>query len=135
MGNNVNGVDNRLLVNRPLKQGQKDGGPDKANKAGEKNTSFRKVLAEKLEEKSGVEFSRHARNRLISRDIQPGENELRKLKSAVEKAEEKGARDSLIMVDDVAYVVSVENRTVITALNGDNMRENVFTNIDSAVFM
>ncbi|MFW5999106.1 MAG: TIGR02530 family flagellar biosynthesis protein [Bacillota bacterium] len=131
MENNINGVDGRLLVNRPLKE-KRDG---EAKKTGGKNTPFKKVLAKKLKEKSGVEFSRHARNRLMSRDIQPGEKELQKLKSAVEKAEEKGARDSLIMVEDVAYVVSVENKTVITALNGDNMRENVFTNIDSAVFM
>ena len=53
----------------------------------------------------------------------------------LEKAENKGSKDSLIMVDNVAYVVSVENKTVITAIDDQNVKENVFTNIDSAVFM
>jgi flagellar operon protein len=61
--------------------------------------------------------------------------ELDKLSTGVEKARNKGARDSLVMVNNVAYIVSVENNTVVTAVDEDSMDDNVLTNIDSAVFM
>ena len=60
-------------------------------------------------------------------------NELERLRGAVERAEEKGARDTLVLVEDKAFVVSVKNKTVITALSGAAIKEGVFTKIDSAV--
>jgi flagellar operon protein len=51
----------------------------------------------------------------------------------VDRAEEKGARDSLVLLRDMAFIVSVSNRTVVTAMDGERLKENVFTNIDSAV--
>ena len=129
-------MDNRIFVNQPIRPTQK---PDKTQKSKEKEKSsskdFKKVFARKLKEKSGVKFSKHAQKRLLSRDIKVSETELRQLKNGVQKAEEKGSCDSLIMVNDVAYVVSVENKTVVTAVDDQNVKENVFTNIDSAVFM
>ncbi len=124
-------MDNRILVNQPLRPVQKNTGTQKSK---QKN-SFKKIFASKLKEKSGVKFSRHAQKRLLSRNIKLSETELKQLKNAVKKAEEKGSRDSLIMVNDIAYVVSVENKTVVTAVDNQSMKENVFTNIDSAVFM
>jgi len=53
---------------------------------------------------------------------------------AVDKADAKGVKDTLIVMDRIAFVVNVKNRTVITALNSSEMKENVFTNIDGAVF-
>lgn len=132
-----NKLDNRLIYNHPIRPAQKP-----ARKSGKQpvkpeksQTPFKEVLANKLKEKTGVEFSKHARDRLISRDIKLNEADLKRLKMGVEKAAEKGSRDSLIMVDKVAYLVSIENRTVITAVDDKNVKENVFTNIDSAVFM
>lgn len=58
-----------------------------------------------------------------------------KLHTAIEKASNKGARESLILMDDLALVVSIKNKTVITAIDGANIKENVFTNIDSAVII
>jgi flagellar operon protein len=55
------------------------------------------------------------------------------LQHAITRAEEKGANDSLVMLRDMAFIVSVKNRTVVTAMHGENMKTNVFTNIDSAV--
>lgn len=92
--------------------------------------SFAQVLSERL---GDVKFSAHATTRLSSRGIRLGEAELRKLREAVDLAAAKGARDALVMVDDVALVVSIANRTVVTALDRDSARAHVFTNIDSAV--
>lgn len=91
---------------------------------------FAKLLSERLGE---VKFSAHATTRLASRGIRLSDVELGKLREAVDMAAAKGARDALVMVGDVALVVSVTNRTVVTALDRDSARAHVFTNIDSAV--
>jgi flagellar operon protein len=97
----------------------------------ENQTSFQDVLQQEL----GVKFSQHALQRLQSRDIKMGPAELNKLNTAVEKAAQKGAKESLILMNDLALVVSVKNKTVITAMDGASMKDNVFTNIDSAVII
>ncbi|HHW60564.1 MAG TPA: flagellar protein [Syntrophomonadaceae bacterium] len=95
--------------------------------------SFDKILQQEMN--SGLKFSRHARQRMQSRNIELDSHELERLHSGVNKAREKGSRDSLILMDNLALVVSVKNNTVITAVDGENLRENVFTNIDSAVIV
>ena len=72
---------------------------------------------------------------LKSRNINLSAAEMNKIEDAVGKAREKGARDSLILMSDLALVVSVKNNTVITAVDGDSLKDNVFTNIDSAVIV
>jgi flagellar operon protein len=91
-------------------------------------TSFADVLAEKT-----LKWSRHANEMLARRGIDITANRMDRITDAVDKASAKGAQDSLILVDDLALVVSVKNRTVITAIDGSNLKGNVFTNIDSAV--
>jgi len=82
----------------------------------------------------GVKFSQHATQRLETRNINLNPTQLNQLKNAVDKAAQKGAKESLILMNnDLAFVVSVTNRTVITAMDGASIRDNVFTNIDSAV--
>ncbi len=93
---------------------------------------FGDVLARTLEE---VRFSQHAAERLRARGIQLGPDEARRLAAGVERAAAKGARDSLILLGDLAFIVSVKNRTVVTAVDGPRLREGVFTNIDSAVLV
>ncbi|MER3475084.1 MAG: flagellar biosynthesis protein [Armatimonadota bacterium] len=83
----------------------------------------------------GIRFSAHAQARLQSRHIDLDAEALRRVESAVDKAAEKGSRESLLLMDDVALIVSVRNRTVITAIDKENLKENVFTNIDSAVLL
>ncbi|SMC65928.1 TIGR02530 family flagellar biosynthesis protein [Sporomusa malonica] len=103
-----------------------------ANKAGT-GSSFNQMLEQEI---SGVKFSQHALQRLNSRKIQLDSSQLSQLSQAVEKAAQKGAKESLILMNNsLAFVVSVKNRTVITALDGDSMKDNVFTNIDSAVII
>jgi flagellar operon protein len=78
-------------------------------------------------------FSRHALDRLRQRGIQLSQSMLDRLTNGVSRAAGKGSRDSVVFVDGTAYVVSVSNNTVITAVGSEHMREHVFTNIDSAV--
>lgn len=84
---------------------------------------------------SRLKVSGHAKTRLESRNIQLDHDAWERVMSGVDRAAAKGAKESLVMVDDVALVVSVKNRTVITAVDQANLKENVFTNIDSAVIV
>lgn len=95
---------------------------------------FAKVLDEKLPAQ-GLKFSQHAQERLASRGINLSAADLQKLSGAVDSVAQKGGKDSLIMLGDAAFVVSVKNRTVVTAMDRANMRGNVFTNIDSALIV
>ncbi|MDD6991450.1 MAG: hypothetical protein PUI48_06455 [Oscillospiraceae bacterium] len=94
------------------------------------------TTAEQLEIMSGVNFSRHAVERINQRniDVLSGEK-LRRLSKGVELAESKGSDDALVIVDRTAFVVSVRSNKVITAVDADDMQGNVFTNIDSTVIM
>ena len=94
---------------------------------------FQEVLKARLERETGVSFSAHAMTRLTERGVTLRRDEIDRLADAVGKADAKGVEDSLIMLDDKAFIVSVKNKTVITAMTGDTIRGNVFTNIDGTV--
>jgi len=96
--------------------------------------SFQQILQSTLEEQP-LQFSKHAMMRLNSRDIALSQEQVSRISEGVSKAQEKGIKDSLVLVDNLALVVNVENRTVITAMNQQNASENVFTNIDGAVIV
>ena len=82
----------------------------------------------------GVKYAQHAVQCLQTRNINLSPAQLNQLNSAVDKAAQKGSRESLILMNnELALVVSVTNRTVITAMDGASIKDNVFTNIDSAV--
>ena len=82
---------------------------------------------------ASLRFSKHAQERLAERGLELGPAHLQRLEGAVDRAAAKGARDSLVLMDDLALVVSVRNRTVITAVDAASGGERVFTNIDSVV--
>ncbi|MCR5756494.1 MAG: flagellar biosynthesis protein [Selenomonas sp.] len=88
-----------------------------------------------LAESQDLIFSAHAQNRLQQRNINLNHEDLTRLQSAVDKLAQKGARESLIYMQDVALVVSVANRTVITALEKMQGKDNIITNIDSAAII
>jgi len=104
-------------------------------KATEKKNSFGQIFQQQLEKQNSLKFSAHAEKRLQQRNITLDEEKMAKLESAVSKAEAKGAKESLILMNNLAFVVSVPNKTVITAMDQAGMKENVFTNIDSAVIV
>ena len=85
--------------------------------------------------RAGIKFSGHAQTRLASRQITLTDHDVARLGQAMTKAASKGAKDSLVLMDKTAFVVSVANRTVITAVASDALKENIFTNIDSAMIL
>ena len=100
-------------------------------KVNEKGNSFAEELRTMLSGKSQVQFSNHAIKRLESREI----DALERLNKGVELAAQKGCGQSLILVDGTAYIVSVANNKVITTVSQADLKENVFTNIDSTVIV
>jgi flagellar operon protein len=80
-----------------------------------------------------LKFSGHALARVQRRGIDLDTSKLRRLNEGVQRAAGKGSRDSVVLVDGTAFVVSIQHRTVITAVGAEHMKDNVFTNIDSAV--
>lgn len=109
----------RPAVNRPVQ--------DKGN-------DFSSILNQTISENREVKISKHAAMRLEARNINLNSDQVERLKSAVDKASVKGVRDTLVVMDEVAFVVNVNARTVITAVNQSELKDNVFTNIDGAVF-
>jgi flagellar operon protein len=102
--------------------------PNKSGGVGQAG-AFDALLTDRLK------LSGHAQTRLASRNIELGKEEWDRVLGGVDKAAEKGSKESLVMLDDIALVVSVRNRTVITAMDRENLKNNVFTNIDSAVIV
>ena len=82
-----------------------------------------------------INVSSHATKRLQERNIELDGNEYMKLKEAMGKLRAKGGHDSLVITNKAAYVVDVDKNTVVTAVDKNNMNENVFTKIDSTIFM
>ncbi len=103
--------------------------PPAAQPLGQGSTDFSAILSDRLK------VSAHAQTRLQSRDLQMDQAKWDRVMNGVDKAAQKGAKESLVMVDDIALVVSVKNRTVITAVSQEKLKDNVFTNIDSAVIV
>jgi len=98
-----------------------------------KQGNFAATLAKETERLDSLKISAHAEKRLNSSNIQLSESDVRRIDGAVQRAGEKGSNQSLIMLDNLALVVSVKNRVVITAVDDARTREGVFTNIDSVV--
>ncbi|HSV74339.1 MAG TPA: TIGR02530 family flagellar biosynthesis protein [Chthonomonadales bacterium] len=123
-------IDPRLLT--PLQPIPGAGSPPRTRPAD--GQAFADLLrSAETERAADLRFSAHAQTRIQSRQIAIGHGEMARIEGAVEKAAAKGARESLILVDDTALVVSIRNRTVITVVDRENLKQNVFTNIDSAV--
>ena len=96
--------------------------------------SFAEILRQETAKQVGeLKFSSHATSRLASRRIELSAAQMKSLNEAVSRAADKGCRESLVLMGNLAFVVSVKNKTVITVMDGEHMKENVFTNIDSAV--
>ncbi|MCL2565189.1 MAG: hypothetical protein FWE24_05185 [Defluviitaleaceae bacterium] len=99
----------------------------------EQGSSFNSVLKDKLSEINSLQFSKHAAVRLSTRAISLSEDQLKRVESGILDAGQKGIKDSLVLVDDLALLVNVPSKTVITAINQTN--KNIFTNIDGAVIV
>ena len=107
---------------RPLAEG--------AQRPGE----FQEILEKQLGDQ-GLRLSAHAQKRIEQSPVRFGTAEVDRVARAVDLAASKGSRESLVLLDDMALVVSVKNRTIITAVDMQRMKDNIFTNIDSAVIV
>ena len=113
-------VNNQILNQKPVN-----------NSANTSDLSFEDILKSKQE----IKFSKHASMRLSERNISLTAEQNQRLQNGVEAASEKGIKESLVLVDSLAFIVNVPNQTVVTAMDQTESDENVFTNIDGAVFM
>ncbi|KPU44694.1 hypothetical protein OXPF_17800 [Oxobacter pfennigii] len=122
-------INGRIVpVDVPQQQGS-------VNKPARSSDSFKNVLDTEISKTKEVKISGHAMERLKRRNIELDSNDLQKLTDAIDKAETKGARESLLLYRDIAFIASIKNKTIITAIDGDSVKDNVFTNIDSAVII
>ena len=105
----------------------------KSQESSEITNSFESILRKRLVEESGLKFSKHAAKRLDERNISLSEEQSERLEAGVQKAGEKGINESLVIMDQLAFIANVPNQTVVTALDQNESNEKVFTNIDGAV--
>lgn len=98
-----------------------------------KSVSFKDILNDKLNKNDEFKISAHAFQRI--KDLNLTKEDHDKLKEAFEKAREKGSKNSVFLYKDVAFIASIENNTIITAIEKNRAKENVFTNIDSVVIL
>lgn len=96
-------------------------------------SDFASILAQETKESDGLKISAHAQRRLDSSNVRLGQDDMKRIDTAIAKAAEKGSNQALIMLDDLALVISIKNRVLITAIDKVRNREGVFTNIDSVV--
>lgn len=114
--------------------------PTKANTQNipqeEKNTSeFAQLLNQNIQKSQQLTFSKHALQRLDSRQIQVSPALLTQINQAVQQAKTKGIKDALIVNGQTAFIVNVPSNTVVTTMSGQEMTGNIFTNIDGAVIL
>lgn len=121
------------VQNTTVKQGTSALNP--ATKVGP--NSFQGILNQQLQQtlSSELRFSKHASMRLESREINLNSEQLQRISQGLESARSKGIKESLMVMDNIALVVNVDNNTVITALDTNDTKNHVFTNIDGAVFV
>lgn len=108
--------------------------PAEKNTSKETEISFQKILQNAGSEQTlaqNLKFSKHANERLLNRNINLSAEQMERLETGTSKAREKGIQESLVMVDNLAFIVNIKNNTVITAM--DDSSDSIFTNIDGAV--
>lgn len=106
----------------------------KTNAADQSNSEFGQLFRKSIE-KQQLTFSKHALQRMDSRNIPISQQLVSQINGAVEKAKSKGIKDALILNGQTAFIVNVPSSTVVTTMSGQEMTDNVFTNIDGAVIL
>lgn len=133
--NDYKNMNNDYVLRRTRIQSSDQSKPtNDVNKLNRNGISFDQVL-NGIQNSEEVKFSKHAISRLQSRNIDLSTSELERLNSAVDKAGAKGITDALILMDNKAFVASIKNNMIITAATDNELKDNVFTNIDGAVIV
>ncbi len=126
-------VDQKIYLKQPIIPVGGSGEAAPVNRSStQSGVSFQQILQQEI---NGVKFSQHAQQRLKLRNIQMSAQEIQKINGGLEKVSRKGAKESLMVMGDLAMIVNVPSKTVITVMDGQSMKENVFTNIDSAIIL
>lgn len=126
-------VINNNIINQNLERIKASNAAVQTKQNIKQSGAFDAILKEKLHTFDGLKFSKHAELRLLSRNIRLSQSQLDRVGEAVKKAENKGIKDTLVLADNIALVVNVKSKTVITAMDQSEIKDNVFTNIDGAV--
>jgi flagellar operon protein len=105
---------------------------DKKISSGE---SFESILNKVQTNGGKIKFSKHAQDRIESRNINFSDQDVKNIENAVDRARDKGVQTALILMDKVALITNIKNNLVITTVNKEQLKENVFTNIDGAVII
>lgn len=103
--------------------------------ADQPTVDFHQILQSQVDDAEGLRFSKHANARIDSRQIAITDEQMNRLQAGAKKAGEKGIKESLVLVDSLAFIVNTRQNTVITAMNQQEANENIYTNIDGAVII
>lgn len=127
-------INNRITPS--IQQVQNEYLKSQINKKSEtQTTDFANILQQQVNSSEGLKFSKHASMRMSTRQIELSDDQMLRLTVGVSKAKAKGIKESLVLMDNIALVVNIENKTVVTALDQTEAREHIFTNIDGAVVL
>lgn len=131
----MNGFDSRLLsIEQAAGLYLQNSRVNARESTSSETISFQEILEQKAYSENNVKFSKHANQRLESRNIRLSGEQMSRLNQGVSRARDKSITESLVMMDNLAFIVNVKNNTVVTALEQDS-DSNVFTNIDGAVIV
>ena len=135
MSNPIN--NNRYNLNDSIIRQIEKVAPKTPKSNGNENLVSGKTFQEIFEKQSRqtISFSKHANQRTEERNINITQNDLNRLQDACDKADKKGIKDALVVMDNSAFIINTPSRVVITALDKNEMKNNIFTNIDGAVFI
>lgn len=125
-------INSRIQGNRPLNSNS-----SKSNLTNSQNVNqktFEEVF-QNVQSNDDVKFSKHAKERIESRNIEIKIDDMEKINSAVDKAKSKGVNTALILMRDTAFIANTKSKTIITTVTKEQLKENVFTNIDGAVII
>lgn len=130
--------DNQFLSGMQLQQAFFEGtnvnsGVRRAQNLNKNGPSFEEILNQKVHSDEGLKFSKHASSRLEDRNISLSTEQMTRLNKGTLQASDKGIKDSLVLMDQLAFIVNVPSKTVITAMDQNDTNSNIFTNIDGAV--
>lgn len=125
-------INSRIQGNRPLNSNS--GKSNLTNSQNVNQKTFEEVF-QNVQSNDDVKFSKHAKERIESRNIEIKIDDMEKINSAVDKAKSKGVNTALILMRDTAFIANTKNKTIITTVTKEQLKENVFTNIDGAVII
>lgn len=127
-------MNKRVDLTRPIIPNLAPGMQPKKSGVKQEN-NFQQLLNQAIRSKDSIQFSKHATERIQNRNLLMTPERLARVEQGVQEAAKKGCRESLVLLDEMALIVSVTNKTVVTALDGQSLKNNLFTNIDSAIIV